>query len=150
MKLVVIESPYGTNPDGSPASPEIIERNTLYLCACIDDCLRRDEAPFASHGMYTLRGILDDSDLEERRRGMLAGWAWQERADLVVCYVDLGITSGMRDGCAHALNIGKRIEHRELGGRWMCNKADVIACPHTPKHLGTEWCPARQQPEGRQ
>jgi hypothetical protein len=91
-RLVVIESPYGRNPDGSVASPETIERNVRYLRACMADSLRRGEAPIASHAMYTQPGVLDDSQPEERRKGMLAGWAWHERADAVVVYRDLGVT----------------------------------------------------------
>jgi hypothetical protein len=66
MRLVVIESPYGRNVDGTVATPETIERNVRYLRACMADCLRRDEAPIASHALYTQPGVLDDTKPEER------------------------------------------------------------------------------------
>lgn len=118
MRLVIIESPYGRNPDGSIASARTIERNVTYLRACMADCLRRGEAPIASHALYTQPGVLDDGKVEERRKGMMAGWAWHAKADAVVRYIDLGVTSGMLDGIAHAHSVGTLIETRELGGRW--------------------------------
>jgi len=118
MRKVVIESPYGRNPDGSVASLHTIARNVRYLRACMADCLRRDEAPIASHAIYTQPGVLDDSKPEERKKGMLAGWAWHERADAIICYLDLGVTPGMRDGCANADRVGCKVEMRELGGGW--------------------------------
>jgi len=118
MRLVVIESPYGRNVDGSVANAETVARNVCYLRACMADCLRRDEAPIASHALYTQPGVLDDSKPEERKKGMLAGWAWHERADVVVCYSDLGVTLGMQAGLTHADSVGRKVEMRELGGEW--------------------------------
>lgn len=53
MRRVIVESPYAGD----------IERNMRYLRACLADCLRRGEAPFASHAIYTQPGVLDDSEL---------------------------------------------------------------------------------------
>ena len=39
MKLVIVESPFAGDT----------ERNIRYARACLADCLRRGEAPFASH-----------------------------------------------------------------------------------------------------
>lgn len=127
MKLVVIESPYGRNPDGTIADAATIERNVRYLRACMADCLRRGEAPIASHALYTQPGVLDDSLPEERRKGMLAGWAWHPRADAIVVYADLGLTPGMRDGVANATAHGKPIESRLLGGEWAAFWSDPEA-----------------------
>jgi hypothetical protein len=55
--LVVVESPYAGN----------IERNLRYLRACMADCLRRGEAPFASHGLYTQPGVLRDELPKDRQ-----------------------------------------------------------------------------------
>ncbi len=118
MRLVVIESPYGRNPDGSIASARTIERNVTYLRACMADCLRRGEAPIASHALYVQPGVLDEGKPEERRKGMMAGWAWHAAADAVIRYIDLGVTPGMLDGIAHAHSVGTFIETRELGGQW--------------------------------
>src|SRR3990167_4164627 len=85
MKLVVIESPYAGD----------IDLNLRYLRACMKDCLMREEAPFASHALYTQPGVLDDNIMEERLLGIGAGFAWGDRADYVVFYVDLGESKGM-------------------------------------------------------
>lgn len=101
MRLVIIESPYKGDR----------ERNVRYLRACIRDCLRRGEAPFASHRMYT--DALDDDIPEERALGIEAGLAWrdvrqpvwddEDTRDYVLkhrqiehaFYTDLGHTQGM-------------------------------------------------------
>ncbi len=82
------------------------------------DCLSRGEAPFASHGLYAQPGVLDDTIPEERRKGILAGFAWAETADARVCYVDLGVTQGMLEGAEHASRLSQPIETRRLGGEW--------------------------------
>lgn len=102
MRLVVIESPYTGD----------VDRHKLYLKLCLLDCIKRGEAPFASHGLYTQ--ILDDLNREERLTGILAGFAWAEKADCRVVYTDFGITPGMQKGIEHARRIGQKIEYRTL------------------------------------
>lgn len=109
MRLVVIESPFAGD----------IERNLRYLRACMADCLRRGEAPYASHALYTQPGVLDDSDPKERLLGMEAGFAWGAKADATVAYEDLGISRGMIEGIYRAAIAGRPIEHRRLGGEWV-------------------------------
>jgi hypothetical protein len=116
MKLVVIESPYGTNPDGSRADAATVERRIRYVRACMADCLARGEAPYASHALYTLPGVLDDATPEERRTGMVAGFAWGAVAGTRVVYADEGVTPGMREGIARAEQLGQRVEWRTLPG----------------------------------
>ncbi len=74
MRRVVLESPY--NGD--------VEANTTYARACVRDCLKRGEAPIASHLLFTQPGILKDEVPEERRLGMEAGFAWTLFAEAVV------------------------------------------------------------------
>src|SRR5512146_2425464 len=112
--LVVIESPYGKNVDGTRADAATVERNLRYLRACMADCFKRGEAPYASHGLYTQPGVLDDAKPEERRRGMEAGFAWGAKAPLRVVYMDLGITDGMHQGVARANALGQRVEYRTV------------------------------------
>ncbi len=112
MRLVIIESPYAGELPGD------IERNLRYLRACMADCLKRGEAPFASHGLYTQPGVLDDSDPEQREQGIRAGFAWREVAHATVVYTDFGISKGMRYGINHAELRGKPIEYRALGMPW--------------------------------
>ena len=71
MRRVIIESPYA----GDTTS------NIAYARRCMADSLARGEAPFASHLLYTQRGILDDTQPAERKRGMDAGFAWATYAD---------------------------------------------------------------------
>ena len=105
MRLVIIESPYAGDVDA----------NLTYLRACMRDCLRRGEAPFASHGLYTQPGVLDDDVPEERERGIRAGFAWREAAEKTVVYQDRGTTPGMVQGIEHARAARRPIEYRELG-----------------------------------
>lgn len=99
-----------------------VERNLRYLRACMADCLARGEAPFASHGLYTQPGVLDDGNPAERAIGIAAGFAWREVADATVLYLDLGVSSGMSAGLRDAEQLRERtshsIEFRFLGGEW--------------------------------
>ena len=104
MKRVIIESPYAGD----------VGLNLRYLRACMKDCLSRDEAPFASHGLYTQEGVLNDDDATERRKGCEAGFTWREQADLTVVYIDLGISRGMSLGIEDAKVKGLPVEYRCL------------------------------------
>lgn len=108
MHRVVIESPYAADTE------EGVEKNLAYLRACMNDCFKRNEAPFASHGLYTQKGVLNDRIPEERRLGILAGFIWADLADARVVYLDLGMTDGMKKGIRHADKIGQPVEYRRL------------------------------------
>lgn len=116
MRRVIVESPYAGD----------VERNLRYLRACLRDSLLRGEAPFASHGLYTQPGVLDDHDQEQRRMGIEAGFAWWEGADAIVFYLDLGISNGMDAAFRRAkpmntpVSSWKTVETRWLGGEWSC------------------------------
>lgn len=107
MKLVVIESPYAGNPGE-------IDVNVEYARACIKDSLHRDEAPIASHLLYTQKGILRDEIKEERDLGIFAGQSWIRAADIVAVYEDLGISKGMELAIRTAKRTGVTIEYRIL------------------------------------
>lgn len=107
MKCVVIESPFG-------GTPEEQQENLTYLRACMADCLRRLEAPYASHGLYTQPGVLDDNDPVERSQGMLAGFAWGELAAYRVVYTDRGISEGMKLGIEEARRLNQPVYYRSL------------------------------------
>jgi hypothetical protein len=112
-RLVVIESPFGTNPDGTRADAATLARNNEYLDACMRDSFSRGEAPYASHGIYPR--VFDDATPSERRAGMEAGFAWGEKAGLRAVYVDHGITPGMREGIDRARHVlGQRVTVRLL------------------------------------
>lgn len=101
MRLVIVESPYAGN----------IERNLAYVRAAMKDCLRRGEAPFASHALYTQPGVLRDEDLDERAAGIQAGFEWRNVAGASVFYEDLGFSGGMKLGMvsADALNTKRKV-----------------------------------------
>lgn len=103
---------------GKGETPEEREVNTQenlrYLRACMHDCLKRGEAPFASHALYTQPGVLDDNDPDERALGINAGFWWRHAADLTVVYTDRGVSYGMQQGIDHAESIRCPIEQRTL------------------------------------
>lgn len=103
MKLVIIESPYAGD----------VERNTIYARRCMRDSLRRGEAPFASHLLYTQ--VLADTVPEDRQLGIKAGFVWGNMADLVAVYVDYEPTPGMEKGIARAEFAKQPVEYRSIG-----------------------------------
>ena len=109
-RTVLIESPF------KAPTFELIERNIRYLRACMLDCLRKGEAPFGSHAVYTQ--VLDDNDPTERALGIAAGLAIGDKLDITAVYTDLGISSGMNLGIARAQAIGRPIEYRSIGFNW--------------------------------
>ncbi len=108
--LVVIESPLNADTrDG-------IEQNKAYAKKAMLDSLSRGEAPYASHLLYDQPGILDDLNPDERHRGILAGFAWGAKADIVAVYADLGISRGMRAGIEVAHQRGQTVTYRYIYG----------------------------------
>lgn len=85
MRRVIVESPFAGD----------IERNVAYAREALADCLRRGEAPLASHLLYTQPGVLDDSVTEQRALGIAAGFCWRAVAELTAFYVDFGWSPGM-------------------------------------------------------
>lgn len=100
---VIVESPFA----GGFA-------NVKYARECVRDCINRGESPFASHLLYTQKGLLNDQIAEERRAGINAAVGWLEVADYVAVYMDLGITPGMVIGITRAVKLGKPIRLRWL------------------------------------
>ena len=104
MEKVIIESPFAGD----------IEKNIDYARQCMKDCLLRGEAPYASHLLFTQKGILNDEIPEERKLGIKAGFLWGQTADKTVVYVDNGISKGMQFGIEEAKKQGRIIEYRKL------------------------------------
>lgn len=105
MNRVVIESPFAGD----------VTKNKNYLRACMRDCIKRGESPYASHGLLTQEGVLDDRNPEERALGIAAGFEWRTADIKTAFYVDLGISGGMLRGFEHARAVGSPIEVRRLG-----------------------------------
>lgn len=100
---VVLESPYSG----------AVKKHTFYARRALFDSLSKNEAPIASHLLHTQ--VLADANPDERDWGMAAGWAWIEVADRVVCYVDYGISNGMRRAIQQAEVLGIPVEMRSIG-----------------------------------
>jgi hypothetical protein len=111
MRRVIVESPFA-----SRSGERSRRQNVLYARDCLRDCLRRGEAPLASHLLYTQPGVLRDEIPSEREQGIAAGLAWGAAADATVVYVDHGISAGMQKGIARAKEEGRAIEYRRLDG----------------------------------
>ena len=108
MKLVVIESPFAGN----------VEHNLAYVRAAMADCIRRGEAPYASHALFTQPGVLDDTKPEERTLGIEMGFMWGSKASCRVFYVDLGWSRGMKAALTKYRLEGLPYTFRVLGAPW--------------------------------
>lgn len=108
IRRVIIESPYSAETEDGVAA------NVAYAIRCMGDSLERGEAPFASHLLYTLPGLLDDKNAEERLAGIEAGLRWGEAADFTAVYIDRGISGGMRQGITAANLCGRPVIFRRL------------------------------------
>ena len=104
MIPVILESPYAGET----------KENLEYLQRCIRDSIERNEAPFASHQMYTQ--ALDDNKPEEREAGIDAGYIWMRYARIVAFYIDYGMSKGMHDALDIAINTGKQVDFRTIRG----------------------------------
>ena len=104
---MIVESPFRATLERT------VEQHKLYLTHALRDCVLRGESPYASHGL--LIESLDDDDPVERALGMKCGWAWAEKADAVVVYVDFGLSPGMRESISIYKKMGLPIEERLLG-----------------------------------
>lgn len=105
LRRVVIESPYAGD----------VDRNVEYARRCVHHSIHQNEAPLASHLLYTQPGILNDNTPIERQVGMEAGWAWIRYSDALVAYCDYGITPGMQRAMEIAAYMGLPIERRNIG-----------------------------------
>lgn len=103
--IVIIESPFAGER----------ERNLRYLARCLRDSILRGEAPFASHGLYTMPGCLNDRIPEERALGMSVAEAFLPVASLVAVYEDHGISAGMAAGVMLAELAGVHVVYRKIG-----------------------------------
>ena len=103
----VIESPFAGD----------IAANLRYLRAAMRDALvNHQEAPYASHALYTQDGVLNDSDPAERALGIAAGFTWAEAAQKVAVYGDLGISPGMAQAIERHKANGLVVEYRKVSG----------------------------------
>lgn len=102
-KLVVVESPLRGD----------YEANIAYARKCLGDCLKKGEAPFASHLLYP--GTLDGTVPDQRMLGMTAGWAIAEKMNYTVVYLDRGVTQGMILGMQRSRTDDRPVVFRMFG-----------------------------------
>ena len=103
--LVNLESPFAGNT----------ELNILYARFCMHDSLvNHNEAPFASHLLYTQPHVLRDDVPRERETGISAGRDFSDMTQKTVMYLDLGISSGMEYAMTHAKETNHPLEQRSL------------------------------------
>jgi hypothetical protein len=110
MKRVLIESPFAA------PTPEQHAEHIRYARACLKDSLQKNEAPLASHLLYTQPGVLDDTIPHERQWGIDAGVEWYKVAEACIVYTDCGISKGMQYGIAKAKELGISVEYRTVPG----------------------------------
>lgn len=101
MKAACVETPFRAS------SPEQGRAHIAYLAEVMAWAYAWGWSPYASHDtiprLLAKGGEIDtaDADVLARARGLAAGDAWAERADLIVFGVDLGWSPGMRRRLAH-------------------------------------------------
>lgn len=105
FKLCVLETPFAGD----------VEANIEYAQKCMYDMLMRDEAPYASHLLYTQPNVLDDTVEDERNRGIHAGFAWKHLPQVhTVFYTDKGISRGMQLAIDYCKEHNMSYEFRKL------------------------------------
>ena len=113
MELVIVESPFAGKGETEQERKEDRTKNIKYARACLNDCLiRHDEAPYASHLLYTQKGILNDDIQEQRKLGIEAGLTWGEEAQKTVVYLDKGLSQGMIQGIERGYANNRPVEYR--------------------------------------
>jgi hypothetical protein len=105
-QIVIIESPYAGD----------VDLHLRYARAAMRDSIFRNEAPFASHALYTQPGVLRDDMSEERALGMLLADSFRKHAVRVAVYTDLGISKGMQHGIEAANEARIPVVYRNLEG----------------------------------
>ena len=109
LKRVVLESPYAGDTELD------VLRNEMYAEFCMRDCLvNYNEAPYASHLLYTRSNVLKDTIPEERNLGIEAGFSWRDVSELTVFYQDFGMSGGMAYGLEDCQDKGKEYQSRLL------------------------------------
>jgi hypothetical protein len=132
--FAVIESPYASHDTDPKVAAVELARNEAYLNACMADSFARGEVPFASHGLYTRPGVLDDKKDAERFRGVRAGIAISDAlmrdagnagSPYVfkrIFYTDRGWSDGMAQALEDATAKNQVRERRSFsptpGGKW--------------------------------
>jgi len=106
-KAAVILSPFMAE---DPSQARRMER---YAKRCLQDSVLKNEAPVANHYFYY--EVLNSNLSIERDIGLQSQLIWIKHADLVVVYIDMGITQAMELAINVAKIANKRLEYRSIG-----------------------------------
>jgi hypothetical protein len=85
----------------------------LYAKKCVQDSIKRGEAPFAGQLFYL--NFLNDKVPIEKDVSLISHMSWITVADLVAVYIDMGISASMQMGVNVAMIKNKRLEYRTIG-----------------------------------
>lgn len=110
MRRVIIESPFSASGGAGTVAD-----NVRYARAACMDAVMRQEIPFASHIFFTQ--FLDDKNPKHRELGIQMGFDFWQKAELVLFYVDLGMSEGMKNALAKCVMEDKPFEKRRLADR---------------------------------
>jgi len=117
-RLTIIESPFAATMHRTQ------DEHTMYLRECLRHSWELGELPFASHGFFPF--FLNESDPEERKMGIEAGYQFWSMVDLndrhhprtirptIAFYCDLGITSGMKAALERVKTSGNEFVIRNI------------------------------------
>lgn len=129
--LVIVESPYAPteeqlkeanavfnikshNLKHDPVYKKLVNKNLEYARQCCHWVFEQGGVPFASHLFYTQEGMLDDTNKDERNKGIEAGFFIGGFAEKVFVFYDKGISKGMKLGVQKALERDQDIEFVSL------------------------------------
>ena len=129
--LVIVESPYAPteeqlkeanavfnikspNLKHDPVYKKLINKNLESARQCCHWVFEQGGVPFASHLFYTQEGMLDDTNKDERNKGIEAGFFIGGFAEKVCVFYDKGISKGMKLGVQKALERDQDIEFVSL------------------------------------
>lgn len=91
-----------------PAKKDMFYR---YAKRAVKDCLNRGEAPLASH-IFFYEFFNNNLIQTERDMGFISQVSWIKDCDMVVVYMDFGITQAMKAALDVAKLKNRRIEYR--------------------------------------
>lgn len=125
MKRAIIESPYKGN------SPEERAANTEYARKCCAHAISLGFVPFASHLFFPQ--FLDEDKPEDRKLGIEMGYDFWEKADVVLFYMDRGMSPGMEKALAKAFVEGANVRKMYLSAQAGEKVPDEVARFAPPK-----------------
>jgi hypothetical protein len=106
-KLAVIECPFGTE------DTSMRDQYERYAKKCIQDSLKRGEAPFAGQLLYS--NLLNDRVQSEKDIILVSHLSWIAVADVIAIYTDMGLSASMQMAINVAMIKNKRLEYRSIG-----------------------------------